>query len=154
MTTLLGSARRTCIGPTRRETLKVGALSLLGGLFHTPGLLALEESGSPFLHPARAKSVVLLYLQGGAPTQDMFDLKPLAPADIRGEFKPIASASPGVEIGELLPQTAHWMHRSAIVRSVYHNGGSRKRCCRISIRPTPPSSRISMSADCWMRHWW
>ena len=116
MTTLLGSARRACTGPTRRETLKVGALSLLGGLFHTPALLALEESGGQYLHPARAKSVVLLYLQGGAPTQDMFDLKPLAPADIRGEFKPIATSAQGVEIGELLPQTARWMHRSAIVQ--------------------------------------
>ncbi len=126
MTTFLGSARRACTGPTRRETLKVGALSLLGGLFHTPGLLAVEESGSQFLRPARAKSVVLLYLQGGAPTQDMFDLKPLAPADIRGEYKPIATSALGVEVGELLPQTARWMHRSAIVRSVYHNGGCHK----------------------------
>jgi hypothetical protein len=126
MTTLLGSARRACTGPTRRETLKVGALSLLGGLFHTPGLLALEESAGNYLHRAKAKSVVLLYLQGGAPTQDMFDLKPLAPADIRGEYKPIATSAQGIEIGELLPQTARWMHRSAIVRSVYHNGGCHK----------------------------
>jgi len=125
MTTLLGTARRACTGPTRRETLKVGALSLLGGLFHTPGLLAVEESGR-LLRPGKAKSVVLLYLQGGAPTQDMFDLKPLAPADIRGEYKPIATSAPGVEIGELLPQTARWMHRSTIVRSVYHNGGCHK----------------------------
>ncbi len=125
MTTLLGSARRACSGPTRRETLKVGALSLLGGMFHTPGLLAVEESGR-LLHTAKAKSVVLIYLQGGAPTQDMFDLKPLAPADIRGEYKPIGTSVPGVEIGELLPQTARWMHRSTIVRSVYHNGGCHK----------------------------
>src|SRR5579872_2436307 len=126
MTTLLGSARRACTGPTRRETLKVGALSLLGGLFHTPAMLALEESGGRYLHAARAKSVVLLYLQGGAPTQDMFDLKPAAPADIRGEFRPIASSAPGVEVGELLPQTARWMHTASVVRSVYHNGGCHK----------------------------
>ena len=74
--TILGGARRACSGPTRRETLKVGALSLLGGLFNTQSLLALESSRSEYLRPARAKSVVLLYLQGGAPTQDMFDMKP------------------------------------------------------------------------------
>src|SRR6476646_947200 len=104
--TMLGGARRACTGPTRRETLKVGALSLLGGLFHTPGLLALEESVGASPYRARAKSVVLLYLQGGAPTQDMFDLKPLAPADIRGDYKPISTSAQEVEIGELLPQTA------------------------------------------------
>ena len=127
MITLLGSARRACRGPTRREALKVGALSTLGGLFNTPSLGALETSPqSRHLFPARVKSVVLLYLQGGAPTQDMFDLKPAAPADIRGEYRPIATTAPGVEIGELLPQTAHWMHRASIVRSVYHNGGCHK----------------------------
>lgn len=126
MITLLGSARRACSGPTRRETLKVGALSLLGGLFNTSALRALEKSPNRFLHPPRAKSVVLLYLQGGAPTQDMFDLKPEAPADIRGEFRPIATTAPGIEVGELLPQTARWMHKAAVVRSVYHNGGCHK----------------------------
>lgn len=126
MITLLGNARRACSGPTRREVLKAGALSLLGGAFHAPALQALESSQSRFLHPPRAKSVVLLYLQGGAPTQDMFDLKPHAPDGVGGEFKPITTTAPGVEVGELLPQTARWMHRSAIVRSVYHNGGCHK----------------------------
>ena len=124
--TLLGSARRGCTGPTRRETLKVGALSLLGGMFNTPALLAFENSASRPPRPARAKSVVLIYLQGGAPTQDMFDLKPHAPDGVGGEFKPIASSAPGVEVGELLPQTAQWMHKTAVVRSVYHNGGCHK----------------------------
>ncbi len=122
--TILGSRRRACSGPTRRETLKVGALSLLGGLFNTRSLLALEEAGS--LRPARAKSVVLLYLQGGAPTQDMFDMKPEAPDGVGGEFKPIASTAPGIEVCELLPQTSRWMHKTAVVRSVYHNGGCHK----------------------------
>ena len=50
--TVLGGARRGCSGPTRRETLKVGALSLLGGLFNTASLLALEKSGSSYVRPA------------------------------------------------------------------------------------------------------
>ena len=124
--TVLGSRRRNCTGPTRRETLKVGALSFLGGLFHTPALLALENSASLSPRPGRAKSVVLLYLQGGPPTQDMFDLKPTAPNSVGGEFKPIATSAPGIEICELLPLTARSMHHSAIVRSVYHNGGCHK----------------------------
>ncbi len=124
--TILGSARRACSGPTRRETLKVGALSLLGGLFNTPALLALENDPHRPLRPARAKSVVLLYLQGGPPTQDMFDLKPHAPNGVGGEFKPIATSASGVEICELLPLTSRTMHKTAIVRSVYHNGGCHK----------------------------
>jgi len=125
--TMLGSARRACSGPTRRETLKVGALSLLGGLFSTSSLLALERStGRERRREARAKSVVLLYLQGGPPTQDMFDMKPNAPNDVGGELRPVASSAAGIEVCELLPQTARTMHKSAVVRSVYHNGGCHK----------------------------
>jgi len=124
--TVLGNARRACSGPTRRETLKVGALSLLGGLFDTRSLLALEGSQSSYLFPAKAKSVILLYLQGGPPTQDMFDMKPHAPDGVGGEFKPIASSVPGIDVCELLPLTARTMHHSAVVRSVYHNGGCHK----------------------------
>lgn len=124
--TMLGTARRACAGPTRRETLCAGALSLLGGLFSTGSLRALEQSSHPGVRPGRAKNVVLLYLQGGAPTQDMYDLKPNAPGDVGGEFRPIASSAPGIEVSELLPQTARWMHKSVVVRSVYHNGGCHK----------------------------
>ena len=56
----------------------------------------------------------------------MFDLKPHAPGGVGGEFKPIATSAPGIEICELLPQTSRWMHKSAIVRSVFHNGGCHK----------------------------
>jgi hypothetical protein len=123
---MLGTRRACCDGVTRRETLAAGALTLLGGMFDTQSLLALERSPSAFHRPARAKSVVLLYLQGGPPTQDMFDLKPYAPDGVGGEFKPIATSAAGIEVGELLPLTAQWMHKAAIVRSVYHNGGCHK----------------------------
>lgn len=124
--TVLGSPRGSSGGPTRRETLKVGALSLLGGLFDTASVLAAERAAPQYVRPGRAKSVVLLYLQGGPPTQDMFDMKPEAPGGVGGEFKPIASSAPGVQVCELLPQTARTMHHSAVVRSVYHNGGCHK----------------------------
>ncbi|HEV3007119.1 MAG TPA: DUF1501 domain-containing protein [Pirellulales bacterium] len=124
--TMLGTPRACCDGITRRETLAAGALTLLGGAFDLPSLLATESSANSYRRPARAKSVVLLYLQGGPPTQDMFDLKPNAPDGVGGEFKPIATSAPGVEIGELLPLTSQWMHKAAIVRSVYHHGGCHK----------------------------
>lgn len=124
--TMLGNRRACCDRITRRETLAAGALTLLGGMFNTSAMLALENSATAYRHPARAKSVVLLYLQGGPPTQDMFDLKPNAPDGVGGEFKPIATSAAGVEIGELLPLTSRWMHKAAVVRSVYHNGGCHK----------------------------
>src|SRR5215510_10810991 len=98
MLTLLGSPRLSCDGRTRRETLKAGALSLLGGFFNLPSLLALEQGGKVRAGVGRARSVLLLYLQGGPATQDMFDLKPTAPDGIRGEFKPITTSAPGITV--------------------------------------------------------
>src|SRR5437016_5686513 len=123
MLTMLGSPRRCCDGLTRRETLKAGALSLLGGCFNLPSLLALEEKRPVAQGKRKAKSVILLFLLGGAATQDMFDLKPNAPSDVRGEFKPIPTSAGGIQICEHLPRMAQWMHRTAIVRSVNHRAG-------------------------------
>jgi hypothetical protein len=123
MITMLGSPRRCCDGLTRRETLKAGALSLLGGFFNLPSLLALEARRKPGDRPGKAKSVILLYLLGGAPTQDMFDLKPDAPTGVRSEFRPIATNVSGIQICEHLPRMAQWMHRAAIVRSLNHKAG-------------------------------
>jgi hypothetical protein len=123
MLTMLGSPRRCCDGLTRRETLKAGALSLLGGYFNLPSLLAAEGRRGPSELPGKAKSVILLYLLGGAPTQDMWDLKPHAPSGVRCEFKPIATTVPGVQVCEYLPGMAKWMHKAALVRSVNHKAG-------------------------------
>src|SRR5262249_48710663 len=65
----------------------------------------------------------MLFLMGGAATQDMWDLKPDAPAGIRSEFAPIPTVAPGVQVCEHLPRMARWMHKAAVVRSVSHNGG-------------------------------
>src|SRR5947207_1840296 len=123
MITMLGSKRRLCDGLTRRETLKAGALSLLGGAFNLPSLLWAEENRKAYVRPGKAKSVILLYLLGGAPTQDMFDLKPNAPPEIRGEFRPIDTDVPGVRVCEHLPRMARWMHRVAVIRSLNHRAG-------------------------------
>ncbi|HEV3117441.1 MAG TPA: DUF1501 domain-containing protein [Gemmataceae bacterium] len=123
MITMLGSPRLNCDGVTRRETLRAGALSLLGGFFNLPSLLAMEQAGATQARRPRAKNVLLLYLQGGPATQDMFDLKPDAPAGIRSEFKPIATDVPGITVCEHLPRMVRWMHKAVVVRSVYHKGG-------------------------------
>lgn len=122
MLNLLGSPRRCCDGLTRRETLKAGALSVLGG-FALPQLLQAEQTQAAHIRNGQAKSVICLYLLGGAPWQDMYDMKPAAPAEVRGEFKPIPSNVAGMDVCELLPQHTQWMHRSAIVRSINHKAG-------------------------------
>jgi hypothetical protein len=123
MIRLLGSPRRCCDGLTRRETLTAGALTLLGSGFTLPQLLAAESRKPADARPGKAKSVILLYLLGGAATQDMWDLKPDAPVEVRGEFKPIDTNVPGVRVGEHLPLSAKWMHKAAVVRSVTHKAG-------------------------------
>src|SRR5579863_7138414 len=126
MITVLGSPRLSCDGLTRRETLKVGALSFLGGFLNLPSVLALEKNRvSPLpsngtVRAGKAKSVIFLYLQGGPATQDMFDLKPDAPVGIRSEFKPVATTASGIHVCEHLPKMARWMHKAAIVRTVSH----------------------------------
>src|SRR5262245_52367394 len=94
MLTLLGSPKRTCAGWTRREALTATAGLALTGLAANakPQTLAASERR----RPGRARSVILLYLLGGAATQDMIDLKPNAPAEIRGEFSPIATNITGI----------------------------------------------------------
>lgn len=120
MLTLLGSPRRCCDGLTRRETLKAGALGLLGG-FGLPQLLQAEETSTR--RRGRARSVICLYLLGGAATQDMIDLKPNAPAEVRGEFRPTATRVPGIQVCEHLPRMARWTDKIAIVRSLNHRAG-------------------------------
>src|SRR5947209_4138975 len=122
MITMLGTPRRCCDGLTGRETRKAGALGLLSG-FTLPNLRQAEEARGRDGRPGKAKSVILLYLLGGAATQDMIDLKPDAPAEIRGEFKPIATSVPGIQICELLPGMARMMDRLAIIRSMVGSEG-------------------------------
>ena len=120
MLTMLGSPRRCCDGLTRRETLRAGLLSLAGGMaLNQNAASGLAATGSK----GKAKSVIMLYLLGGAATQDMWDLKPDAPIEVRSQFKPIATNVPGIEICELLPLSAKWMHKGAIVRSLNHRAG-------------------------------
>lgn len=120
----LGSQRiRLCEGVTRREWLLVGGLGPLG--LCLPELLAgrttaAETKTSQAASFGRAKHCVLCFLFGAPAHQDVWDLKPEAPVDIRGEFRPIATSAAGVFVGEHIPRVARQAHRYAIVRSVTH----------------------------------
>src|SRR4051794_40202224 len=102
---------RTCDGITRRDCLRIGAVGL-GGLA-LPDLLQLEASATP--RRARARSVILLFLNGGPSHLDMWDLKPDAPEEIRGTFRPIATRVPGIQISEHLPTMAAVMDKSVLI---------------------------------------
>jgi hypothetical protein len=117
MLDFIGRAPRTCDGVGRRSFLRVGALAI-GGLA-LPGLLRLRAGAAPGTSTAR-KSVILVWLAGGPSHIDMYDLKPNAPAEFRGEFKPIATNVPGIQVGEHLPRQARVMDKLAVVRSAYH----------------------------------
>src|SRR5262245_57694415 len=113
MLTLLGPSARFCDGLSRRSFLQVGALAL-GGLT-LPRLLQAESR----LGVGKSnKSVIMVYLSGGLAHQDTFDLKPNAPAEVRGEFKPISTNVTGIQIGEHLPRLARCMDKTALLRSI------------------------------------
>src|SRR5215218_6113084 len=120
MLTMLGSPRRCCDGLTRRETLTAGALTALGGAGLSDWQLAHASGGASV---GRAKNVIVLYLLGGAATQDMVDMKPNAPKEVRGEFNPIPTNVPGIDICEHLPTLARHADKLAIVRSITHQAG-------------------------------
>ncbi len=117
---------RHCLGITRRELMQVGYSGLLGiGL---PALLsgrARAAAGALGTRGATgAKSVILVFLTGGASQVDTFDMKPDSPAEIRGEFRPIATKVPGVAICEHLPRMAARADRWALIRTLSHGDNS------------------------------
>jgi hypothetical protein len=119
----MSDPRRTdCEGFYRRDFLKLGSAGLLG--LTLPDLLRLEARAKDVTATAdagkKAKSVIMVWLAGGPATIDMWDLKPNAPEGIRGEFKPIPTSVPGVEISEHLPKMAKAMDKASVVRSLYH----------------------------------
>jgi hypothetical protein len=97
----------------------VGVAGLLG--LRLSDVLTLEALGSPAKNQKRANSVILFWLGGGPATIDMWDLKPDAPENIRGEFKPIATRAEGIRICEYLPKIAQVMDRCALIRSLGHS---------------------------------
>jgi hypothetical protein len=106
---------------TRRESLRLGLLGLsLPALWQQRALARSRAPQGRTLAP-RAKSCILLFCWGGPSQLETFDLKPAAPAEVRGDFKPIATSVPGIQISEHLPLLAKQADRLAIVRSMHHD---------------------------------
>jgi hypothetical protein len=114
--------RTDCEGFYRRDFLKIGAAGLFG--LTLPQLLRLEQARAVSLKgPAlknKARSVIQVWLGGGPATIDMWDLKPGAPKEIRGEFNPVDTNVKGIQISEHLPKMAQVMDRVTLVRSIFH----------------------------------
>lgn len=112
MLTLTGPKQRFCDGLNRRSFLSIGSLAV-GGLT-LPQVLRADQTAGRTSH----KATILVYLSGGISHQDTVDLKPDAPAEIRGEYNPIETNVPGIFISEKLPKLAQCMDKYAILRSI------------------------------------
>jgi hypothetical protein len=116
MLTIFGQKQRFCDGISRRSFLQIGAFSFgTASLTLTDILRAEARAGTT---SNRHKAVINIFLGGGPPHQDMWDIKTEAPAEIRGEFKPIATKVPGIQIGEVFPQIAARMDKCVVIRSI------------------------------------
>src|SRR5258706_603201 len=119
MLTILGESHPDfCDGVTRRSFLRIGGLAM-GGLALPQLLQAQEKAGGRPAH----KSVIMIFLAGGPPHQDMWDLKTDAPSEIRGELRPIGTNVPGIQICELFPRMAKIMDKLAVIRSMVGANG-------------------------------
>jgi hypothetical protein len=124
MLSIPGQPGRTCDGWSRRELLRVGGLGILGmtlgDVFRLQALSA-DKAPAPSQPKngwGQAKSVIMIFLQGGPSHIDIWDPKPDAPSNIRGEFKPIRTKVPGIWLSETMPKLAQAIDKATLIRSV------------------------------------
>ncbi len=122
MLTAWGSEYRLCDGLSRRSFLRIGALGAGVGALTLADLYRLEAA--PGQARARPKSVINIFLGGGPPHQDLWDIKTEAPREIRGEFSPIDTSVPGIRICEVFPKLARLMHKLVVIRSIVGASGN------------------------------
>jgi hypothetical protein len=115
MLTIFGRQNRFCDGLSRRSFLKIGAFSF-GATTLTLGDVFRAEATAPA--PRTHKAVINIYLAGGPPHLDLWDIKTEAPVDIKGEFNPIATRVPGIQICQVFPRIANLMDRCVVIRSI------------------------------------
>ncbi len=108
-----------CDGLSRRDVLRLGTAGLFG--LTLPRLLELQAHARQHGGSPRDVSLIFLFLHGGLSTIDTFDLKPDAPAEFRGEFRPIATNVPGVQVCEHLPRTARHLDKFSLIRAFRHH---------------------------------
>ncbi|MFQ5731071.1 MAG: DUF1501 domain-containing protein [Planctomycetaceae bacterium] len=123
MLSIEGSRHLFCDGVSRRSFLKIGSLGL-GGMSLAQLMQADAQATNGGNGAGSKKAVIMIYLAGGASHQDFVDLKPYAPAAIRGQFKPIDTNVPGIQICEHLPNMAKMMDKFAIIRSIIDSDGA------------------------------
>jgi hypothetical protein len=131
----------------RRVALQAGSIGLLGlGMNH---LAPLRAMAAPQIPRGKARSVIYIFLSGGLSQLDSFDLKPDAPAEIRGEFRPAATRTPGLRVCEHLPRLAQRSHLWALCRSLTHpyTGHSQGHLAMLTGRtPMPPETPENLAA--------
>ena len=117
----LGAARKYCDGMSRRHflTLGISGMASLG----LPDMLRAREQSARSGTPARRTSVILLWLDGGPSHMDLYDLKPEAPAEYRGMWRPVRTRVPGFDLSELFPKQALITDKFSMVRSLHHDTG-------------------------------
>src|SRR5262252_6297235 len=123
MLNIPGRRAYTCEGPTRRELMRIGSIGLMG--LSLPHFFRAQARAAEI--PAKyagargfgaAKSVVMIFLQGGPSHIDIWDPKPDAPDNVRGDFKPIRTNVPGIWLSEVMPLLARQMDKATLIRSV------------------------------------
>ena len=133
----------------RRELLRAGSLGLLG--LTVPGLLRGRQAAATTVSSdssfGRAKSCILLNMWGGPAHQDTFDMKPEAPAEFRGEFKPVATNVPGIQICEHMPLLARRVDKLAIVRSMTHTNADHTTATHYVLTGYAPPASAMRSAE-------
>lgn len=119
------TAKSLCDGISRRRVIEIGSLSLFG--LSLSGLLRRQVQGADAagreMRRRSPRSVILIWQHGGPSQLDTFDMKPHAPAEVRGPYQPIASSLPGLEVSELCPEQAKVMHHCSVIRSFSHGDG-------------------------------
>jgi hypothetical protein len=113
---------RTCDGVTRRDFLQAGTLGAIG--LSLPQLLAMQQARAASTKPDDRRSVIMIFNLGAPSQLDCWDMKPEAPAEIRGPFKPIKTTSPEIEISEIFPKMAKLGDKFSLVRSCYHTAAA------------------------------
>lgn len=109
------------LGVSRREAMQIGAIGILGlGMNHLSGLRQ-SQAADAAPPSGKAKSCIFIFLSGGLAQHESFDMKPKAPENVRGEFRPIATRTPGLQICEHLPMLAERSDRWALCRSLTHS---------------------------------
>src|SRR5258708_1901497 len=116
MLTIFGRKQRFCDGVSRRSFLKIGAFAF--GAYHLSLADVLRAETAAGQSHSSHKAVINIFLGGGPPHQDMWDIKSEAPKEIRGEFKPIATKVPGIQIGETFPKNAALADQCVFIRSI------------------------------------